>query len=287
MPELLLIFIRSVLSFVVLLMLARLMGKQQLSQLTFFDYVVGITIGSISAAMAVDQNIKILNGITGLVVWGGFPILLSWISLKSIKFRKITDGKPTIMIENGKIQEKNLKKELMTFEELVQLLRDKDVFRLSDVELAVMEINGQLSVMKKSDFQPVTPKVMGLTVEQEGKPQIVILDGKLNEKSLNKTGYTRQWLLGEVVKQGATDFSDVFIGQIDSSGKVYIDLYQDKLKKPEIKQKPLLKASLKKVEADLESFAAQTNDKKAKVLYQDQAQQVKKILSRVSSFLKG
>lgn len=287
MPELLLIFIRSVISFVVLLILARLMGKQQLSQLTFFDYVVGITIGSISAAMAVDQNIKILNGITGLVVWGGFPILLSLLSLKSIKFRKLTDGKPTVMIENGKVKEQNLKKEMMTFEELVQLLREKNVFKLSDVELAVMEINGKLSVMKKSESAPVTPKVLGLTIEEEHKPQIVILDGKLNEKSLNKTGYTREWLLGEAMKQGASDFSDVFIAQIDSNGKVYIDLYQDKLKKPEVKQKPLLKASLKKVHADLLTFAAQTNDREAKQMYAQEARKVEDLIVSMSPYLKG
>lgn len=286
MPELVLILIRSVISFVVLLILARIMGKQQLSQLTFFDYVVGITIGSISAAMSVDQNIKMLNGIAGLIIWGGFPVLLSYLSMKSIKFRKVMDGTPTIVVENGKLQEQNLKKEMMTFQELIELLREKNVFKLSDVELAVMEINGQLSVMKKSDSQPVTPKVLGLTVEEETQPQVVILDGQLNEKSLNKTGYTREWLLGEVMNQGASDFSDVFLAQIDSSGNVYVDLYQDQLKKPVVKQKPLLKASLKRVQADLETFAIETKDKAAKTMYAEQAEEVEKLLDQVSPYLK-
>lgn len=287
MPELILILIRSVLSFVVLLILARIMGKQQLSQLTFFDYVVGITIGSISAAMSVDQNIKILNGIMGLIIWGGFPVLISVLAMKSMKFRKLTDGTPTVVIQNGKVQEQNLKKEMMTFEELMELLREKSVFSLADVELAMMEINGQLSVMKKSENQPVTPKVLGLTTQKLKQPQIVVLDGQLLENSLNKSGYSREWLLGEAMKQGASDFSDVFLAQIDSNGNAYIDLYQDQLKKPEIKQKPLLHAQLKQLQANLETFALQSNDKQVKILYKEQAEKLQKIIDQLNPYLKG
>ncbi|HET7579400.1 MAG TPA: DUF421 domain-containing protein [Bacillales bacterium] len=286
MPELILILIRSIISFVVLLILTRLMGKQQLSQLTFFDYVVGITIGSIAAAMAVDQNIKILNGVVGLVIWGGFPILLSVLAMKSKGFRKLTDGQPTVVIKNGKVQENKLKKLMMTVEELMQLLREKNVYKLSDVEMAIVELDGELSVMKKSDAQPVTPKILGLLTEEEQQPQIVVLDGNLLEKSLNKTSYTRQWLLGEVMKQGASDFSDVFLAQIDAKGNVYVDLYQDNLKKPEVQAKPLLKASLKKTQADLELFASQTENKKAKQMYQEQAEKLQKLINGVGAYLK-
>lgn len=272
-------------TFIILLVLARFMGKQQLSQLTYFDYIVGITIGDISASLAVDQNMKVSNGMIGLVIWALFSVLMAIISLKSFRFRKLTSGKPTVIIQGGKVHENNLKRLRLSVDELMPLLRAKDAFKLSDVEMAVMETDGQVNVMKKSDASPVTPKAMGLQVEQEQQPQIVVLDGDVLENSLSQSSYTREWLLGEVVKQGATDFSDVFLAQIDSKGNVYVDLYQDKLKKPEVQAKPLLKASLKKTQADLELFAAQTENQKAKAMYTDQAKELQKMISGVQSYL--
>lgn len=286
MPELVMILIRSVVSFLVLLILARIMGKQQLSQLTFFDYVVGITIGDIAGMMAVDQNLKMANGLIGLIVWASFSVIMAFVSLKSKQFRHLTSGQPTAVIKGGKIQEQNLKKLRITIDELMPLLREKNAFKLSDVELALMETNGKLSVMKKSDNEPVTPKILGMVTEQEKQPQIVIVDGKVIDKSLNKTGYTREWLLGEVMSQGASDFSDVFTAQIDSKGNVYVDLYQDKLKKPETKKRPMVAASLKKIQADLESFASQTNDEKTKTMYAEQAKKLQRVIDSVQPYLK-
>lgn len=110
MPEFLLIIIRSIAAFILLLLLARIMGKKQISQLTFFDYVVGITIGSIAATMSVDQNVKIVNGLVSLTIWGLFPLILSYLGLKSVIFSNITDGKADIIIQNGEISDKVMKK---------------------------------------------------------------------------------------------------------------------------------------------------------------------------------
>lgn len=286
MPEIVLILIRSVVSFIVLLILSRVMGKQQLSQLTFFDYIVGITIGSIAASMSVDQNIKILNGFAALVIWGLFPVLLSYISMKSFRFHQLTSGKPTVMIKNGQLQEHNLKRQKMSFGELMALLRKNQIYKLSDVELAVMEINGNLSVMKKSEAQPITPKILGIQLEEEHAPRILVLDGNLMEKSVNESGYSKEWLLGEVQKQGAEGFNDVFLAQIDSKGNVYVDLYQDQLQKPPVKQKPLVAATLKKAAADLETFASQTDDKEAKQLYEEQAKKMQRLIGDLQPYLK-
>ena len=123
------------------------MGKKQISQLTFFDYCVGITIGSIAASMAVDQNIKISNGVMSLLVWGLIPLVLGYLGLKLKWFHQLTDGKSDVLIEKGKILEKNLRKNQLAVEELILLLREKDVFKLEDVEMAVFETNGQLSIL--------------------------------------------------------------------------------------------------------------------------------------------
>lgn len=286
MPEMILILIRSLLSFFVLLVLTRLMGKQQLSQLTFFDYIVGITIGSLASALSVDQNIKITNGLTGLIIWALLPMLLAVLSVKSYRFRKLADGEPTVLIDKGNIQEKNLRKTKISANALMPLLRHKGAFKVSDVELAILEVDGKISVMKKSDAQPVTPKVLGLAVEEDHAPQIVLVDGKILQDSLNKTGYTREWLFGEIQKQGASEFKDVFLAQIDSKGSVYVDLYSDKQKIPQVKQKPLLEASIKKIQADLEAFSLQTENTEAKQIYQDQARQVQKLIDGLQPYLK-
>ena len=158
MPEVVLILIRSIVAFFLLLLMTRVMGKKQISQLTFFDYCVGITIGSIAATLSIDQNVKIVNGLVSLTIWGLFPIILAYVGMKSIIFSNITDGKATILIQNGEILHKNLKKNLLTVNELLLLLREKGTFKVSDVEMAVFETNGQLSVLLKTNQQPVTPQ---------------------------------------------------------------------------------------------------------------------------------
>lgn len=204
-----------------------MMGKKQMSQLTFFDYVVGITIGSIAAGLSTDQSVTIINGLIGIFVWGIFPILLGYLDMKSPKLRKIVDGTPTVLIHKGKVLEKNLKKEKLTINELMLLLREKNVFKLSDVEFAVMETNGQLSVLNKSDMQPVTPKVAGLTVDMEHEPRVVIMNGEVKEKTLKALGLSQKWLLEKIKNQGAKTFEDVFLAQVDSKGNVYVDLYDE------------------------------------------------------------
>lgn len=114
MPEIVLVLIRSIAAFFLLFLMARMMGKKQISQLTFFDYCVGITIGSIAATLSVDQNVKIINGLVSLTIWGFFPIILAYLGMKSIIFSKITDGKATILIRNGEVLDKNMKKSLVT-----------------------------------------------------------------------------------------------------------------------------------------------------------------------------
>lgn len=285
MPEYLLTIIRSIIAFVLLMVMTRIMGKKQLSQLTFFDYCVGITIGSIASAMAIDQNIKISNGIVGLIIFGLFPVLLAYGGLKSMKFRRLTDGTPAILIKEGKVLEKSLGKSKMDISELMLFLREKNIFNVSDVELAMIETNGQISVLKKSDQQPLTAHQLGLTVNEEHGPALLIMDGQLLKTSLKTLGYSKEWLLGEIMKQGAFEFKDVFLAQIDSSGNVYVDLYNDKMDQHKIKEKPLLASSLKKLQADLESYALQTNDPEAKKMYADQAANLQTTIDSIAIYL--
>ncbi|HLR74559.1 MAG TPA: DUF421 domain-containing protein [Virgibacillus sp.] len=286
MPELILILLRSIVAFLLLFIMARIMGKKQISQLTFFDYCVGITIGSIAATMSVDQNVKALNGMMSLFIWGLFPILLAYLGMKSNAFSNLTDGKAAILIENGNVLERNMKKNLMNINELMLLLREKGIFKLSDVEMAILETNGNLSVMLKTDKQPVDAHMLGIPVEQEHGPTILIMDGKVMHKSMEKLGYTVEWLLGEVMKQGAHKIEDVFLAQIDSRGQLYVDLYDDQTKQLTINERKLVRAHLKKLQADIESFAIQTENPQAKEMYTVQADRLQKLLNEVLPYLK-
>ncbi|WP_332631589.1 DUF421 domain-containing protein [Halalkalibacter flavus] len=286
MTELETVLIRGVTGILFMLFLARLMGKKHLRDMTFYEYIVGISIGSISAELTFGTEVRMSNFLLGMLIWAIIPIVISKIELKSFRFRTVTEGHPTILIKNGKILEENLKKENLTVDEMMISLRQKDFFKLSDIETAVMEKNGQISVMKKSELQPLTPKDIGKVVEREREPRIVIIDGNVMERSLSEYGYTKEWLLGEIMKQGAKSFSDVFVAQIDSMGNVYIDLYNDTIKMPQIKQKLLVAANIKQLQANLVNFSLQTENATAKEMYKGYAKQMDKLLDDMSGYLK-
>ncbi|QDP39558.1 DUF421 domain-containing protein [Radiobacillus deserti] len=286
MPEFLLILVRSIISFIVILLMARIMGKKQISHLTFFDYVIGITIGSLASEISVNQNLTMIDGLLALIVFGGFSLLLSFISMKSIRFRMLVEGRPTVLIQNGKILEENLFKVKMTLDDLILFLREENAFTFSDVELAVLETNGRMSVMKKTDRQPVTRKDLGLDIPPEHTPKVVIMDGNVLKKSLTQMGFSEEQLLEEVKKQGAHRFEDVFAAQIDSKGTVFVDLYQEQATRPEIKQEQLLTDKLKKAQKELETLASKTKDSKAKAAYEKEMGTLSEMIRNIDTFLK-
>jgi uncharacterized membrane protein YcaP (DUF421 family) len=233
-PDFVLIIIRSIVAFILLLFLTRIMGKKQLSQLTFFDYVVGITIGSIAATMSVDKNIQISNGVVSLAIWGLFPIVLGFLGMKSRKFLRLTDGRPSIVIKNGEVLEESMKKNQLAIDELMMILREKGVFKVDDIEMAVLETNGELSVMKKTDLEPITPRLLGMKVTLEHTPSLLVVDGHILNKNLSILGYSKKWLMKEIEKQGAQSLNNVFLAQVDSNGNLFVDLYKDKKQKSSI-----------------------------------------------------
>lgn len=280
------VFIRGIIGFTLLLILVRLMGKKQITQITYFDYIVGIAIGGIAAELTFNPHVRMSNFILGMLIWAAIPILFSRIELKSIRFRTLVEGDSAILIKDGKILEKNLEKEKLTVDEMMILLRRKDVFKLSDVETAILEKNGEISVMKKRELQPMTPKDLGMIVEKEKAPCIVIIDGNVLERDLTDYGFTKEWLLGEVRKQGAKELSDVFMAQIDSMGNVYVDLYDDKLKIPQMKEKLLVAAKIKQLQSNLVNFSLQTQNQDAKAMYQKYAKQMDHLMDEMAVYLK-
>lgn len=211
------VVLRSLISVSILFILTRIMGKKQISQLTFFDYVVSISIGSIAAAFAVDDSIGYIKGLTGMVVYSIFPILLSFVSLKSYFGRKVLDGIPTILIQNGKIVENGLKKAEMNINDLLEECRLKNVFDIAAIEFAIMETSGKLSIQLKSSNQPLTPKDMNILTRYKGLCINLIVDGEILEDHLKTIGKDINWLNTELHSKGIKSSADVLLAYMDSS----------------------------------------------------------------------
>jgi uncharacterized membrane protein YcaP (DUF421 family) len=284
MPEWLNILIRSIVSIVFVFMLTKLIGKRQLSQATFFEYTVGIALGDLAAIIADDLDGPLYKGILAMSVYAAFPILLGWLALKSKWIRNFVEGKATILVKDGKVMEDNLKKERMSTDELLEHLRLKNAFKVADVEFALMEPNGKVSVLVKSQNQPLTPKHLGLTVAPETESQTVIMDGVIMDESLATLGFNRGWLKQELGKAGVT-LENVFLGQVDSNGELFVDLYDDKLQVAQPQNLKLTYFTLKKCQADLEIFALSAVNEKAKKSYEQEAIRLQQILDEVMPLL--
>ena len=213
--------ISSTIAIIALFILARIMGKKQMSQLNFFDYVIGITIGSIASEYAVVRDIHLAEGLTALVVVSLFSILVSYISVKSYRGRKILDGTPVILIENGKIMERNMQKVKLNINDLLEECRQKNIFDIADVEFAILETSGRLSILPRSQNRPLTPKDMKISTAYEGLCANVVIDGKVIEEHLAAINLDIAWLNTELSSQGIMDCSDVLLAYIDTMGALH------------------------------------------------------------------
>ncbi|MEK5138626.1 MULTISPECIES: DUF421 domain-containing protein [Priestia] len=286
MPDWLIVVLRSLLFLVVLFAITKWLGKKQISELSFFEYVTGITIGNIGAEMATGIEKSIAHGILSIVTFAVVPFLAGIISLKNKHFRDFMEGKGTVFIKDGKIMEDNLKKEKYTIDELLALLRKKSVYQAADVEFAVLEPTGDLNVLLKKENQPLTAKDLGIAVAPSKEPQTVIMDGEILDEPLSTIGQSRRWLHTELEKLGVT-IENVFLGQVDSYGQLTVDLFDDKLQVPSPQEKPLLLSTMKKCQADLELFALGTEVEKAKHMYSQNSQKLQEAIDKVTPLLRG
>jgi len=225
-------FVRAVLTFIILMIYARILGKQQISQLTFFDYVIGITVGSLAATMTSDLQIRFLPQLVGLTTWMGMAFLLQMVSLKFREISKIVDGEPVVMVHNGKILEKNLAKTRLTNVELLETLRQKGAFNIAEVEFAILESDGNLSVLKKTQFEPATAQELNISTSYQGVPTELVMEGKIMHQNLKEIRQNEDWLLSELKKQGVNNINEVMYASLDTSGNLYIDKYKDDIKTP-------------------------------------------------------
>lgn len=286
MPEWIEIAVRAILFIFALFLITKLLGKKQISEISFFEYVSGITIGSIAAEVIMKLESSIFHGLIGIFVFGFVTVLVDFLSIKSKRFREIAEGKATIFMQDGKVLEENLKKEKYSLDEFNTLLRKKDVFSFADVEFAVLEPSGELSVLLKKENRPITLKDLNINASNEKETQTVIMDGKILNSSLVAAGKSLNWLYTELEKMDVT-LENVFLGQINSYGELTIDLYDDKIQVPTPQERPLLMAMMKKCEADLEGFALQTESETAKKMYEKNAEKLENVIQNLTPYLNG
>lgn len=279
------IIISSVLFVVTLFAITKIGGKKQLSELSFFEYVSGITIGSIAGEVIMGLDGNLFHGVLAIVIFGSFTYLHDLIGIKSKKFRDLFEGKATVIIKDGKVMEENLKKEKYTIDELNSLLRQKNVFKTADVEFAVLEPKGDLSVLLKKEFLPLTPNDLNLTVAPEKETYTVIMDGNVLNDQVALAGKNRAWLDIELSNLGVT-IDNVFLGQVDSYGKLFIDTYDDQVQVPSPQPMKLLLAMLKKCQADLELFALETESPETRDMYSKNAIKLEEAIQKVKPYLK-
>lgn len=224
--------LRIAISFIVLLSMARWAGRKEISQMTFFNLVSAIAFGSIAASLITNANVSIINGIIALFGWAAFTVLTDQIHLKSKKARKILIGDPVIVIKKGKIMEDALRKVRLDTDSLKALLRHKSIFSITDVDFAILETDGKISVMKKENKQNVTKSDMNIAMSQENLVPLsseLVSDGLVNIQNLNKMNKDQAWLEEQLQQAGVQSIEDVFYAEVQNDGNLYIDKRDDML----------------------------------------------------------
>lgn len=209
---------RALVSILVLFFLTKLMGFKQISQLNLFDYIVGISIGSIAAQMAFDPDIPYYAPITAMTVYATIEVCISLLTTKSIRLRRFVTGTPVVIINRGKIIEDNLKKIKYDLNDLLTECRINGYFNISAIECAVMETDGRLSFLPKPELRPACPNDLGLSPAKEGLVSNVIIDGKIMTKALQFCGLDGNWLQKQLSDQKIKDVSQVLLGTVDVNG---------------------------------------------------------------------
>lgn len=215
------VIVRTTAVYLSLLILLWIMGKREIGQLSPFDLVVAILMGEL-AAFALEVESDLLETLLPLALIGLFELLLSFASLKNHTLRRLITGSPTVVIKNGRILYRSLKKNRYNISDLLSQLREKDVFSPSEVEYAVLEPSGRLSVLRKSQQRAVTPSDLGLETEYEGLAYPLICDGVVQEETLEKLSLSREWLDEQLRQRKIGAAQDVALALIETDGSLYV-----------------------------------------------------------------
>ena len=208
-------------SFAVLFLSAKLIGHKQIAQLDFFDYITGITIGSIAAEMATELE-EPWKPMIAMVIYGGITLALSLISSRFPRSRKYLNGTPTILMDHGKLYYENLKKARLDLSEFLVLCRQQGYFDLTTIQTAIFEYNGKLTILPVTTQRPVTPQDLDMSPDQELIFTELIMDGRILEDNLHRMGLDRTWLDKQLKQRHISSAKEVFLAVCDRNLKVVL-----------------------------------------------------------------
>lgn len=219
--EILEVSYRAIISLVTLFLITKILGKKQVSQLSLFDYVIGISIGNFAAEVTINLEAEWINGVVAVLIFGLVAYFVSIITMKSIVARRFFMGSPTIVIQNGKIIKESLKRVKLDINDLLEECRNNNVFDLNQINYALMEANGKLSILLKPEYLPLTPKDMKLNPEKNGLVANIIIDKKIMQENLKQMNKDDKWLLKEL-KTKKVKLEDILLCTMDINDKLTI-----------------------------------------------------------------
>lgn len=215
------IFVRTVILYFAILISMRIMGKRQLGEMEISEFIVAALIADLAATPLQDIGIPLLNGLVPIIIMFCFEIIIAGLNMRSIKLRKLTYGRPEIIIRNGRIIREAMQKNRFTLDELMQELRAQGLTDTTQVEYAVLETNGQLSIILKSGDQPATASQMGVDGDDVSYAHIIINEGRILDNNLKLLGRDRRWLANELKRQNFRSADEVYILTLSESGRVF------------------------------------------------------------------
>ncbi|WP_260284038.1 DUF421 domain-containing protein [Peribacillus aracenensis] len=220
------IIFRPFIAFILLWVFVHLLGKQTISQRTYHLYIASITMGTLAGNLAFNIKVNFLYPIIAIIIMGSIVFILNLVAVRNPRFGKWIAGEPVALIQKGKILEESMQRMGYSLDSLKQALRGKDIFNLEEVECAILEINGSISVLKKTQYQNTTKQDMALVSSAGTVPIEMVYDGKILYENLSKQTYDDEWLMAELKKRNLSVF-DISYAVIGTKGNLYIDLIKD------------------------------------------------------------
>lgn len=216
--------IRTIILYFFLLIIMRLMGKRQLGQLEPFDLVTALMISELAALPMEDNRMPLISSMIPITTLVILQIVTSIIQLKSEKARSLLNGEPSILIKDGEVDLNELRNQRFNLDDLLEELRLNGYFNLSDIHYAILETNGNISIMPKEENTPITPKFLNIKVQEKSMPMIIINDGTINKQNLEKVGKNMKWVRKQLSKNNIESYKDVFIGIVYEDDKFFYQL---------------------------------------------------------------
>ncbi|MDT8718526.1 DUF421 domain-containing protein [Clostridium sp. 19966] len=222
------ILIRTILLFAMVMFSLRIMGKRQIGQLQPYELVVAIMVSELASLPMQDTRIPLIHGIIPIVTLLVIEVMISFLEIKSQKFRILIDGKPSIIICKGKLVKEEMKNQLFTVNDLLEEMRIKGYFSIQDIEYGILETNGELSIVPKSPAEPPVKRDLNIKPSQKTFPAVLILEGKINYENLTLINRDVKWLKSQLAKEKIKEVSEVFVAILDSDNNIFIQKYNER-----------------------------------------------------------